>query len=354
MNIPKKPIKYIFILFFVIIVSIFFIPDLISLFKTYQKINQLTIKANEYKIKKVEYQKKLENINNNSEILLISQEEIISKLKEQIKINSYYFSQIEERKREINMISIKNNIMEVYIKLYENYNIFSSNIINNLQIFFKNHTLEDYYNDISNILLTSSIINNESDIDFIYNKIIPEFYFDFKNNDNDKKYILGIPCFKATIDTNEPYIFHKKCNKYRDTIMFIKTNKTRFGGITDLSWGKYYYEKNEYINTKTKLFNLDNQKIFRYDKNNKINFIPPIRGDKINFAIFGYNDIYLGYLPWESSSSFPQQFLNDNNTNKKFNDLLNEYNDPFLNGIKFEYLDVEVYPIILINMNHKQ
>ena len=132
--------------------------------------------------------------------------------------------------------------------------------------------------------------------------------------------------------------------------MFIKTNKTRFGGITDLLWGKNEYRVNEFNKTKTRLFNLDNQQIFMYDKNQKISrHIPPIRGESYYFAIFGYNDIYLGFLPWESSSDFPKMFLKNNNKNKRFNDLLNQNIDPFLDNIKFEYQDIEVYPIISIN-----
>ena len=94
--------------------------------------------------------------------------------------------------------------------------------MNNLQNYFKNHTIKDYLNNISNILLASNIINQESDIDFIYNHIIKNFYFDIKNNNT--RYILGSPCFKEIIDTNEPFIFHKNCDNVGHTIMFIKTN----------------------------------------------------------------------------------------------------------------------------------
>ena len=245
--------------------------------------------------------------------------------------------------------------MKRLIDLYVANNISSYNLINNLKIFFKNHTLEDYYNNIYNILIISTIIKSESDINFIYNKIIEPFYSDIKNINNKTRYILGYPCFKSTIDTISPHIFHKKCDKVGDTIMIIKTNRTRFGGITDLSWeGKYKKEK-DYNRTKTRLFNLDNQKIFFYDKNQKINrYIPPIRGDTSYFAIFGYNDIYLGYLPWESASSFPQQFLKNNDTNKRFNDLLNQNIHPFEDDIKFEYQEIEVYPIIIINITHNK
>ena len=228
--------------------------------------------------------------------------------------------------------------------------IFLFNIINNLKNYFENHTLKDYYSNIYNILLVSTIIKNESDIDFIYNTIIDSFY---SNNDNNsKKYILDSPCFKASIDTNNPYDFHKKCNNVGDTIMFIKTNKTRFGGITELPWGIVPTRDSNFNNTKTRLFNLDNKRIFFYDKNHKSSrYTSPIRGENYYFASFGNEDIYLGTIPWESYSDFPKQFLRNNKSNNKFNDLLNQKieNFPNNNRINFEYLDIEIYPIKIIN-----
>ena len=350
MNISKNIKFLILILFLALIISIFFIPELISIFKKKQRIYQLKSDMDNYNKQKAEIHQKLEEIKNNSEILYKSKDEIIYQLKEIVKINSYYGEEIDEGETDIYIIERKNDIMKELIKLYENNSISSYNLINNMFNYFQNHTLEDYYNNISNILMVSTIIKNELDIDFIYNEIIHNF-FDV-NNKKDKKYILGSPCFKSGIDSNDPYIFHKKCDKYGYTIMFIKTNQTRFGGITDLYWGKSYYEEKEYNKTKTRLFNLDNQKIFIYDKNQKISrHIPPIRGDNYIFAIFGYNDIFLGYLPRDSCSDFPKLFLKPNDTNIRFNDLLNQDISPFLDNVKFEYQDIEVYPILIIDEN---
>ena len=234
------------------------------------------------------------------------------------------------------------------IKLYENNNISSNNIIHNLQNFFTNYTIEDYYNNISNILLLSTIIKNQSDLNFIYDKIIKPFYSDIK--DNNKKYILKNPCFKVSIYTNDPYSFHKKCNNVGDTLILIKTNKTRFGGITELPWGKIVDKEKKYDKTKTRLFNLDNQSIFMYNKTQKVSrYIPPISSENYYFAIFGYNDIYLDLIPWESYSDFPQHFIKNNVTNEGFNDLLNQKIEGYKKQIKFEYLDIEIYPITIYN-----
>ena len=349
MNLNINIKKLFLLLFSIAIIYIFFIPELISIYKTKKKLNNITKQIDNFELQKFVYHQKLKEIKNYTDLLNIKKEEEIEKMKELIKINSFYGQEIEEGKSDYYIIERKNNIMKGLIKLYEKNNISSINIIKSLQNYFKNNTLKDYYNNISNILIISSIIKNEIDINFIYNKIIKSFYND--TNINKNKYILGSPCFKSILDSNDPIEFHKKCDNVGDTIMFIKTNKTRFGGITDLSWGKRYIKENEYNKTKTKLFNLDNQNIFMFDKSQKISrHIPPIRGDSYYFAIFGYNDIYLGDLPWESSSSFPQLFLKNNETNKRFNDLLNQNISPFLDDINFEYQDIEVYPIISIKL----
>ena len=207
------------------------------------------------------------------------------------------------------------------IKLYENNILSLNNIIKNIQNFFENNTLSEYYNNKSNILLVSSIINNQSDIDFIYNNLLNKFY----NNSNN--YILGYPCFKVTMDGNDKKIFHENCDRYENTIIFIKTNKTRFGGITDIPWVEKFVHKDKlYNNTKTKLFNLDTQNIFDFDNNYIFNdiFLAICPGDFFHsWCIFGSNDIILGLLPWESSSCFPKRFFqkNNNSNEENFNEL---------------------------------
>ena len=337
----------IFVLIFVLIISIFFMPEIISIVKSIQRLKELEVALIDFNSKKIEIKKKLEDSKNISETLQNYKDKELSELTTLVKMNREYEQEIEEQKTDYYLCERRFDEMKGLINLYLKNNIFSYNILNKLEKFFKNHTLNDYYNNISNILMTSTIVKNESDINFIYDKIIKPFYSDVKIKDNIT-YILGPPCYKASIDSGDPFIFHKKCDKIGHTIMFIKTNNTRFGGITDLSWGKRYnLKENEYNKIKTRLFNLDNQKVFMYDKNQKISrHIPPIRGDNYYFAIFGYKDIYLGFIPWESVSSFPQMFLKDNNTDKNFNDLLNQYMNN--SEIKFEYLDIEVYPITLI------
>lgn len=115
---------------------------------------------------------------------------------------------------------------------------------------------------------------------------------------------------------------------------------------------KFNLKKEEFINTNTKLFNLDTQYIFNFDKSYKFNDIFPAISPRDVFhhwIIFGNEDIYLGFIPWESSTIFPMRFnANDNNSVKNnFNELLNQKSNS--ERINFEYLDVEVFPIILID-----
>ena len=347
MKIQKDTINLIFIILIIIIISIFIIPELLTIYNINKKLVKLDKTINNYELQKVKFSQYLQESKNISEILQQTKDEEITKLKKIINANNFYAEAIDEEKSDRYLTERRNDEIYALIKLYENCNLSSINIINNLKTFFKNNTLEDYYKNISNILLISTIIQNQSDIKFIYDKIIYPFYSDKK--DNNKKYILKEPCFKASIDSNHPHEFHKKCKDVGDTIMFIKTNNTRFGGITDLSWGKILSKEDSYIQTKTRLFNLDNQNIFMYNKEQKVSrYIAPIRAENYYFAMFGYNDIFLSFIPWESYSSFPQQFSKNNNTNKDFNDLLNQKYEKTQrnNQINFEYIDIEVYPII--------
>ena len=67
-------------------------------------------------------------------------------------------------------------------------------------------------------------------------------------------------------------------------------------------------------------------------------------------AIFGYNDLYIGFLPWDCRSGFPQMFFGSNDTKEDFNDLMNQKIEryPKNKEIQFEYEEIEVYPINIL------
>ena len=339
----------IYIIIILIFVSFFYIPQIIKIFSLKEEFKDIELSIEDCKIKKIEYQQRIKSIKNKTEELQHSKEEEIQKLKKLSQLNYLYMEGINEEKSDLFLTEKRNEEMKALIKIYENSNISSYNKINILRKYFQSNKLIDYLNNKSNILLLSSIIKDESDIDFIYNQLIYPFY-----NHESKEYIIGFPCYKTSMDSNDPSIFHKRCKDVKDSIMLIKTNKTRLGAITEISWGKSLDKaKTDFVKTKTRMFNLDNRKVFLYNKNQRVSrYIPPIRAENYYLAIFGYNDLYLGYLPWECNSDFPQQFLKSSDTNEDFNDLMNQKIEryPKNTEVKFEYQEIEVYPIIkLVN-----
>ena len=347
MKIKNNAENVIIILCFISIISFFWIPKLIIICKLYLRLHDVNIKIENFGIQKLELKKKYFEKEKVKEDLHKQKEKEISKLKELAKIINLYKDTLYEEKADNNLYERTVNLMESLINNYEKNNNQTKNIIKELSSYFKNNSLTDYINNKSNILMISSIIKNESDIDFIYNNLLPSFFL--KNSVNDK-YNIFPPCFKASIDTNNNSIFHKKCNNVGNTLMLIKTNKTRFGGITELSWSQKNVKTPKVFNTRTLLFNLNNKKIFKYNKKQNVSkYISPISGDNFCFAIFGYKDIYLDYLPKDSYSNFPSQFLKNKECPDNYNELLDEKINDGNNIVRFEYEEIEVYPISLSN-----
>ena len=257
MKIKNNVKNVIIISFFSGIISIFIIPELISILKIKQRLNDINILMGNNEKQKEELKQKLSENKNITKNLQKEKEKEVSKLKELAVVKGLYRNSLDEEKSENNLNERTCNLMESLIKIYENNYQKTKDIINNLTNYFNYHSLDDYTNNKSNIFMVSSIIKNESDIEFIYNKILSLFYL---KNANEYNYILSPPCYKASIDSNEPSIFHKKCDNVGDTIMLIKTNKTRFGGITEFSWSQKNVKNEKEFDTRTLLFNLNNKR----------------------------------------------------------------------------------------------
>ena len=330
-----------------LLASFFYVPEIIQIIRIKNELKEIELKIEGCQNKKLEYQEIIKTIKNQTEQLGLIKDKEVNKLKNLSKLHYLYMEGIDEEKTDSFLTERRNEEMAALIKLYENNHISSYNTINTLRNYFQTNRLKNYFNSRTNIFLLSSIIKTESDLDFLYNEVITPFF-----KDDTEDYIIGPPCFKLTMDSYELYKFHKKCNKIINTLMLIKTNKTRLGGITEFSWeGRIGRTKADIENTRTRLFNLDNKKVFLYNKNQKISrHIPPIRSESYFFAVFGFNDLYIGYLPWESRSAFPQMFLKNNGTDEDFNDLMNQKIEKFPKNkqIKFEYEEIEVYPINIL------
>ena len=218
----------IYIIIISILVSFFYIPVIIKIFSSKKELNEIMISIEDMKTKKKEFQSKLKELKNITLNLEHQKNFEIEKLKNLSKLNYLYMESIDEERSDAYLTERRNEEMEAYIYMYEKNNISSYNTLETLKKYFQSNKLIDYFNSRKNVLLVSSIIKNETDLLFIYEKVINPFFIDDNNY-----HIIGPPCYKATMDSNDPFIFHRKCKKIKNSIMLVKTNKTRFGGITE-------------------------------------------------------------------------------------------------------------------------
>ena len=319
----------------IIFICLFYIPLTLSIYKKLQKLHSSKSLLPTYKTQLNKFNQILEkrlNISNSLEQLRQNQN---LKLNNLSKITFLLETGIYEEKNDYYLTERRLEENKATVDLYLKNNKTSFRTILNLQNFFNFNSLKDYYKNISNIFLISNIIYSQNDLNFIYNIINNNFY-----NNSNKKYIIGPPCYKTIMDTNKPIIFHKYCDKVGDTIVFIKTNNTRLGGITDNSW----YDNKSKKGKNVILFNLDNQLLFEFNNTYRVN-------SGYHFLVsFGNNDIFLGYLPWESLSKFKSGSNNSNNI-ENFNELLNQEIPNYSKNdvINFEYEDIEIYSIISLD-----
>ena len=135
--------NFIFIFLITIVTAIFFIPELITIYKIKQKLIQLNINIDNYESQKIKFSKNLQESKNISEILQHNRDEEIIKIKKLINTNSFYAEAIDEERSDAYLSERRNDEMFALIKLYENNNNSSNNIIHNLKIFFYNFLIED-------------------------------------------------------------------------------------------------------------------------------------------------------------------------------------------------------------------
>ena len=99
------------------------------------------------------------------------------------------------------------------------------------------------------------------------------------NKDSDK--ITLNLLYKATADSDRAKVFHKKCDKAKNTLVFIETDKgKRFGGYTSATWkgnGLEKYDEESFV------FSLDKMKIYEN-----------IQGEKAIGCYPKYGPVFLG------------------------------------------------------------
>ena len=120
--------------------------------------------------------------------------------------------------------------------------------------------------------------------------------------------------FRATEENYSPEIFHKKVDKNKNTIIFIKDiNNFIYGGFTTKTWdGNKIYKTDE----KSILFNLDKEKYYEVNDSSHAIFC-----DKELLAVFGDGDLILG--PKSIDTAFPKSY---GNKDIKENELTMGYN----------------------------
>ena len=101
-----------------------------------------------------------------------------------------------------------------------------------------------------------------------------------KINKGSDKITLNL-LYKATADSDRAKVFHKKCDKAKNTLVFVETDKgKRFGGYTTVSWKGNSLEK---YDEEAFVFSLDKMKIYEN-----------IQGEKAIGCYPKYGPVFLG------------------------------------------------------------
>ena len=127
--------------------------------------------------------------------------------------------------------------------------------------------------------IVDSKIANDKEIDFIANYLRKTGLF------KNKKVNFNL-LYRGTRDGDNTINLHKKCDKYKNVIIFMKSEKgNRYGGFSNIGWESRERGKLEYpIDDNAFLFSIDKQKIFKAKKGkNKICWI---NGDEYGFCFY--------------------------------------------------------------------
>ena len=142
--------------------------------------------------------------------------------------------------------------------------------------------------------------------------------------------------YKASVDGDSANVFHKKCDKAKNTIVLIETkNGKRFGGYTTCNWSGNCIEKKD-----SEAF------IFSFDKMKTYDNIP---GDNAIGCYPKFGPVFLGC----QIKIFDDAFDNGGTTHEKELNF-NTTEDYELTGGNrtFDVKDIEVYEVIIEDLNN--
>ena len=175
---------------------------------------------------------------------------------------------------EINVIKTENNNLKNTIDEMANWKTELIKEMNELK-----NKVDSY--ELKLFKIDSKIITNKQDYDFIIErlkKVYPE-----KGSIMIDLNLL----YRATVDGDGASDFHSKCDKFKNTLVIVKTKKgLRFGGFTSESWGGTGDKKDK----NAFCFSLDKMKIYNCIKGNAAIFAHPNSGPAFENCIFEVKD----------------------------------------------------------------
>ena len=214
-------------------------------------------KINEYKLDN--------NMNNNINII---KDKNIKKYKDYINQTIIFIKNILNKIDMIcNTMKLKKN--EKLKELINNYNLYIQNLninyISNIiskeldnvnENIKRSSILKDNQNNTESEIIKVNLIKNQSELEFIVNRIIEKA--------NDKKIYIDL-IYKASVDSDRAESFHNRCDSAKSSIVLIETvNGRRFGGYTSRAWKGDGLEKKD---PNAFAFSLDKMKTYKVIQN---------------------------------------------------------------------------------------
>ena len=182
-----------------------------------------------------------------------------------------------------------------------------------IEILFKEIKELKEKKEIKNEEITNNIdskIVNQKEIEFIVNYLQQTSLF------LNKKINFNL-LYRGTRDGDNTINLHKKCDKYKNVIIFMKSEQgNRYGGYSNIGWESRKINKWEYpIDDNAFLFSIDNQKIFEAIKGkNKICWV---NSDEYGLSFFRTLLFYNNFLTKENKNLSNDLSLNFKNCTKK-------------------------------------
>ena len=244
-------------------------------------------------------------------------------------INNYEQNQINNNNKEEELSFYKAKIEELENEkdktIRENNNLKSQ--INNL---LNNNNM--YHSPYQNLLKSQSIHQNKNahiiqgdifennEMEFVFRKLC----FNYGKINIDLIY-------KATVDSDEAYAFHQKCDSAEHSIVLVESgNGKRFGGFTFCNWrGNSIMKKDDYAF----IFSLDKMKIYEV-----------IPGEDAIGCFPQFGPIFAGC----QIKIYDNAFKNGGSTFERGKNYYTNEDYELTGGIKeFVVKDIEVYSVIL-------